>query len=234
MKASYLSLCVSALLVVNSQAQGFGVNWGTGTFPASLLTSDGSPLTPDGFSFELGGFTSGFVPSAANINEWIENWRIFDGITFPDADSSDGFVETGAGSRFVGNASLNAMQISDSEDADMTFAFVPGTQAYVFVRNSDDSTPGSEWLLYTREGGGGWVFPVVSGLAFSENWFTPDANQVIFGAINGMSVNDGTTGEFTDTSTDFLLRTHTFVPEPSSFFLFLLGALGLLARRSRL
>ncbi len=214
MKIPPLCFCLSLLSVVNLQAQIFAVTWGTGTRFEQLITSDGSPLTPNDFSFELGGFTNGFVPTAANIDEWVENWHVFDAITSPDADTSDGFIQGAAGSRFVGNASLN-MQISTSEDADLNFAFTPGTQAYVFIRNSDTPTFGSEWLLYTSEQGIDWEFPAVSGLSFSVNWFAGDnepelAEQVVWGGINGVNVNDGSAGEFTDTSTDFLLRTHTF------------------------
>lgn len=215
------------------------IDWGTSAATDKIITSDGSAITLSEFTIELGGFGGGFVPTAANVDQWVANWQIFDAVTDPDTDTSgpkgttaDGFV-TGPGgptdARFVGTGFLEADQTSSSEDANGIDTFGPNQQAYVFIRNRDVADEFAEWLLYTSETGDDWEYPTVSGgqPATPDSWFVAEADSAIWGGVNGI-VGEG---EHTDVSTDFILRTHTFVPEPSSALLFLLGGLSLLRRR---
>ena len=204
--------------------------WGTSTGAQRLVTSDGSPIEIDEFSIELGSFLNGFIPTLENIEQWAGNWGIFDAVTTPDSDSSDGFIASGEQSRFVGSAGLTLGQTSDSEDSNNTDVFAPGSQAYVFIRNADIIEAGTEFLLYTSEEGVAWQFDSVqnSSISFSPVWFVSQADTVLFGGLNG----EAGPGGFTDTSGDFVLRTHSVIPEPSVALLFVFAALSLL-RRSR-
>lgn len=168
----------------------------------------------------------------------MNNWQVFDAVTDPDTDASgpkgagaDGFISsTGTNARFVGTGFLQSDQTSSSEDANGVDAFLAGQQAYVFIRSGDTPTPGTEWLLYTSTSGEVWEYPAVSGGQQSTplSWFAGEADSAIWGAVNG---GNGPNGERTDLSTDFVLRTHTFVPEPSSALLLFLGSVFLVRRK---
>ena len=206
--------------------------WGTSFEFGSVIASDGSALTLDEFSFELGSFGLGFEPTASNTDEWLQNWKVFDAITSPDTDTSDGLANNGgASSFFAGSASVNLDRTSDSEDANPTDQFAAGEQAYVFIRNDDVPEFGSEWLLYTSDSGTPWVFP--GGFAEHLLWSLGDADTVVWGAVNDSTIG---AGEFTDSSTEFFVRTHGFegvsIPEPTSLSLCGVAAL-FLSRRKR-
>ena len=212
------------------------IDWSTPLTLAPIVTSDGSALSLSEFSIELGGFANGFVPTSANIDEWVSNWRVFDAITEPDVDSADIFVTDGSNSRFAGTGSLgvdnNGNQFSLSEDGNGIDTFGPDQQAYVFIRNMDDTlNPDTEFLLYTSETGLAFEFPNVTGGQADTNlvFGLDEVDTVLFGSANAI-VGDGS---FTDTSTDFILRTHTVVPEPSTSLLLLGAGLGLLVRRRK-
>ncbi len=216
---------------------------GSSTLGVPVVQSDGSPITLAEFSIEFGAFTSGFTPTTSNIDQWVSNWNVFDAITDPDSDPSDGFVPNpggSSGSAFVGQATLRGgsplilQNSSDSEDADPNFAFAPGSQGYVFIRNADTTGVGSEFLLYTSENNLGsgdniWAFPTAGGSQQTTGslvWGIEDTDTVIFGGANGITG----AGEFTDTGVP-VIRTHTFVPEPSTSLFVLLGGLLVLRRR---
>lgn len=224
-------------------AQDAQIDWGSSAVVDKIVTSDGSAISLAEFTVEIGGFANDFVPTASNVSQWVANWRIFDAITVGDSDSNgaggssaDGYL-TGSGTdaRFAGTAYLQSDQTSASEDGNGTDVFASGQQAYVFIRNGDYpmvENSGVEWLLYTNGGSDGWNFPTVSSSQpnFPEQWFAGDADTAVWGAVNGTTLGSGL---HTDTSADFLLRTHTFVPEPSVVVFSILGAL-LLARRERM
>lgn len=235
MSFSYSSLILTALIPSGLLAQQspLQIDWGTSTIADTIVDSNGDAISVDDYAIELGGFAAGFVPTAANIGDWVNNWQVFDAVTAADTDTADSFVAgTGTDARFVGSALLDTDQTSLSEDGNGVDVFEAGSQAYVFVRNQDEIGPDSEWLLYTSESGEDWEFPSVTGTQtqFPLTWFVSEVDTVLFGAANTTIVGDG---EFTDTSPNFVLRTHTFVPEPSTSLLLLGASLGLVGRRRR-
>ncbi|GHC42177.1 PEP-CTERM sorting domain-containing protein [Roseibacillus persicicus] len=234
MKTRYIALLfVAPILTKATRAQQLQIDWGTSVVNEKIITSNGSGVSLDEFSIELGGFASGFVPTEANVDDWVSNWRVFDAVTAGDTDSSDNFSSVGIGStesRFVGTDYLQADQTSASEDSNGLDTFGPSESAYIFIRNSDAPGVNSEWSLYTRSSDAAWEFPSVSGgqPATPLSWFVAQADTAVWGGINGSIVGGG---EFTDGSSDFIIRTHTFVPEPGVAILSLLGLAGLLRRR---
>lgn len=241
-KKLHLLICLTLGFLLPCGAQEVRIDWGSSAIVDKIITSDGSAISLAEFTVELGGFADGFVPTSSNVSQWTSKWRIFDAVTASDTDtngiggsSADGYLsESGTDALFAGSAHLQADQTSASEDANGLDAFEIGQQAYVFIRNgefSNSTDNGVEWLLYTKTGTDGWTYPGASEteLNLPEIWSANDADTALWGAINGSQVG---AGEFTDGSSDFLLRTHTFVPEPSVAALLLMAA-GLAFARKR-
>lgn len=233
------------LPLVPALGQELTIDWGSDFIQTgSVIDSDGNAITlgdgtlsDGGYSIELGAFASGFVPTAQNTGSWVSNWRVFDAIIDPDLDDAD-FLNSGDPTSFAGRDLLDSNNHSLSSDASVnpTDVFAQGEQAYVFVRNSNDTTPGSEWLLYTRTTGGGdsWKYPFVSPESHNRAdllWNLQDADTAIWGGIDDASVVGD--GEHTHTGTDYLFQTFTFpaVPEPTTVLLTYLGSLFLFCRR---
>ena len=230
-----LLVAMSSGLFAQSPLQ---IDWVSNIGNQPIITSDGSAATLSEFSFELGGFANGFVPTSSNIDQWVANWQVFDAITEGDSDSNDIFNTSTAS--FAGTGFLNVDQTSLSEDSNGIDTFGPGQQAYIFVRNMDDIlNPDTEFLLFTSQEGVDFEFPEVSGQQQQPNLLfnVGEVDTVLFGSVNpdptdpnNVIVGDGF---FTDTSTDFLLRTQSLIPEPSTSLLFLGAGLSLLVRRRK-
>lgn len=228
LKQSLLAFVVVTAGLVSGQVT--QIDWGSNIFGDELVTSDGEEATLDEFVVELGSFANGFVPTAENTGDWVSNWRVFDAITDPDSDTDDFFVD-GAGSavRFAGNAELSESGLSLSEDASGSYVFGTDQQAYVFIRNSDEDTIGSEWLLYTSQTGVDWEFPSSGAThGFGLDFDLVEADQVVFGQANGI-VGAGERDFIATTG----LQTFTFVPEPGIIgYICLVGGL-MIQRRKR-
>ena len=201
-----------------SPAQGQTLNWGSEVF-GSFVDSDGQALD-DSFIFEIGTFAAGFDPDAGNTADWIGNWRVFDRAEF---NPSLGYF----------TSAVNMLDDGTSDSPFMTPGATgfEGLVAYLWVRNSNDPVPGTEWFLGRA---GSWIFPAAIPGCCDDGppleWSLSDLNgsdTPEWGKQGG--VNGG--GEFTYSGSE-QLQTHTFVPEPSSFMLALLGC-GLLWIRRR-
>ena len=234
MKTPPKCLVLATLLTINASAQSpLRIEWSSATIAQTITDSDGNAINAADYAIELGGFGNGFVPTGDNIDEWVSNWQVFDAVTTPDDDVGDIFVSgSGTDARFAGADFLDVDQTSLSLDGNGTDIFSAGLQAYVFIRNSDVTGPDSEWLLYTSQEGVDWEFPAVAGSQLQQplNFSLGEADEFLFGAGNGV-VGPGEVGP--NAPTDFALRTHTFVPEPSTPLLLLASALGLACRRRR-
>lgn len=190
------------------------LNWGNDVF-GDLSDSQGNTID-DTFLFELGSFTTGFVPTEENVDHWVENWRIFDQAAY----NKD--IEYFTSTVYV----QNDVTSSNPTASAMSFA---GLSAYIWIRNSDDPVEGTEWLLTRADN---WTFPLVGGDCCNTDvveWSVSDLDSgdtPLWGRQNGVNGS----GEFTTTTTG--LQTFTFVPEPSSSLLVLMaGSFALLRRR---
>ncbi|MDQ8192475.1 PEP-CTERM sorting domain-containing protein [Roseibacillus persicicus] len=237
---------VGAISVGSSIGQELTIDWGSELFPpGSVIDSNGNPISlgdgsfnDGGYTIELGAFDGTFVPTSDNTSSWIANWRVFDAIVANDDDPDD-FMDPGDPTRFAGRDILNSDNNSLSVDTavDPNYEFAQGEQAYVFIRNSNATEPGSEWLLYTRSAGDSddWEYPFVSPESHNPaddlSWMVQDADSVVWGGIN-----QGTTegaGFHASNRKDYLVQTFTFVPEPTTALLTLMGSL-MLMRRQRI
>ncbi|MDP0491606.1 MAG: PEP-CTERM sorting domain-containing protein [Verrucomicrobiota bacterium JB023] len=229
-----LPFYILPLLTSVAYGQQLQIDWGTSAVNQKIITSDGFGISLNEFSIELGGFADGFIPTESNVDDWVANWQVFDAVTSGDSDSSDNFASLGIGStqaRFVGSDLLESGQTSASADSNGTDTFGPAQQAYVFIRNVDTPGPDAEWSLYTRTSDDAWVYPTVTGgqPATPLSWYLSQADTAVWGSVNG-TIDGG--GLHSDSSVDFVIRTHTFVPEPGSALLVLLAS-GCLAMRRR-
>lgn len=215
------------------------INWGNYLSSTSyLFDSTGSNLD-DTYYFELGSFGT-FIPNAANMGDWLTNWKVFDRAQAPLSEGWD------SSSGSLGHSAVLEVDFTTSNASlSQSVTFAAGEQAYIWVYQDTTGTPtpsptldpGFEWALVTNNSLDGepaddWVFPSPSGHVVSTlDWRIEDANATPFGGLN----NTQGPGDFTDTPGDYTLQTHTLVapvPEPSGSLLILTaGMLGLLRRR---
>ncbi|MGJ8642904.1 MAG: PEP-CTERM sorting domain-containing protein [Luteolibacter sp.] len=227
-----LSLLFLLFLGFAMEARSQTFNWGSEVF-SDLADSKGNVLD-DTFIFELGSFTGGFMPGTSNVMEWKDNWQAFDkadynGIETPTDDGIYGY--------YTSSASMTDAGLSDSPDMTPGAMSFEGLDAYVWIRNSDDPSLSTEWLLARNSA---WTFPTaIPGCCDNGTpieWSTSDLTMSdipVWGA-QGDETGDGI---ITSPGT-FTLQTATFdepmlVPEPSVYFLKALGAALLLFRRRR-
>ena len=129
MKAHLLrSLVVTAALAAAAHAQ--TINWGSEVY-STLLGSNGAAMAQDGYTFELGTFSTGFTPADSNILEWQSNWTR------------------------AGEAAYRAENGYFTGSLVLTTSTLDLKQAYLWIHNSFDSAA-QDWLLVTDSN---WVFP---------------------------------------------------------------------------
>jgi hypothetical protein len=208
-----------ALLLSATTVRSQTLDWGNEVF-GNVRDSGGEALT-NAFVFELGAFASGFTPTSANVDQWMDNWHVFDRATYneslgyfassvqmtPDGGSNSPWLTPGSGS-------------------------FEGLEAFIFIRNGDLPVPFTEWLLARAST---WIFPTAdpdccpSGLPTQWAVSDMDDESPVWGAQDGIQG-----GGIVGNPSPYGLQTHTFVPEPTAFMLFALGGLTVAARRRRL
>lgn len=204
--------------------------WGSRN-PDFFYDSTGTQLD-SAFVFEVGTFdtTGGWTPTSSNMSEWAGRWMLFDRATVGAGwNANDQALDNTVEHTITGG--------SNSPEANPAHSFSQGSQAYLWVYNTQSIVTGAEWALVCDSDvlsnvfPGAWVFPDPAEQGGeSYDWQTRDLDTAIFGGVNGVqgdgsySVNPGT----------FTIQTHV-VPEPgSALMLFTAGALLLLRRRHSL
>ncbi|MGK0185765.1 MAG: hypothetical protein ACI9R3_001546 [Verrucomicrobiales bacterium] len=135
------------------------VVWGSERM-AINVTSTNAQLD-DGFRFELGGFVSGFQPSAGNAADWSKNW-----------------VTVGAAQYHSRSGAFAASTDVESSSA------IDGV-AYIWGFNDKNASKGAEWVLLTNSQ---WVFPAPSAnIAPPLQWSTGTATEAVVGSVNAHS-----------------------------------------------
>lgn len=224
---TWLALVVMLSGCLIPTVHGSTLVWGS-SFNDLLFTSTGQPLD-DSFIFEVGTFTSGFLPILNNSDQWDANWKVLDRAVHPAAEGWNV-----AKQYFVSSFEHLPDGTSDSLVADPADVFLMGETVYLWVYNSKAIVPGSEWALVTDSDllanlANGWRIPDPDDpVGTSYDWQLLDADTVILGGVNGIQG----AGDFSVHPGTFSLQTHV-VPEPGSSLLVLLGFAGaLLSRRS--
>ncbi len=203
-------LLLSLTLTITSHSRSISWNSGVGD---NFLTADGITALDGSFSFELGGFTSGFDPTVQPLSLWQTNWVVFD-----TAVDGSGWNPTPGISNYSGAAFAQAAGGSNITSSDTGLGFTVGQQAYIWTFNSKSLTSGTEWSLIRNAV---WTYPAAD--PFNPNaveWNLSDPGTT---AVVGATSTDG--GTFVST-----LQTQA-VPEPGSALL--IAAAGILFRLRR-
>lgn len=149
-----------AALLATGMAHGETINWYC--TPQTNRTSSGAAMD-SGFQFQLGVFTGGFVPTAANASQWAVSWASAQSTSYNATTQvfDDNFTVTG-------NAA----------------PFTVGSKAYVWGRRT--STTGDEWILFRHAS---WTWPAPNPMSpFPLDWNAASANEVVLGAINANGI----------------------------------------------
>ncbi len=149
-------LCCCCYGVCLTAASATQIDWNG--FPFSTnLTSTGQPWD-DTWVAELGSFTGGFTPTAANTPQWAAAWR--------------------AASRSVYQPVTRYFGGSYNYDTNVA-PFLTGTQAYLWLFHP--GAPQGEWVLLTHPS---WTWPAGSpGNFFPLTWASTDASQAVVGQL---------------------------------------------------
>lgn len=227
-----------ALLLLGALGFGTGalhsqtINWGSEMF-SDLVNSKGETLD-NTFIFELGSFKPTFTPDTSNTEFWFDNWQAFDAAPYNGVEADPG-DDDGIFGYFTSAVQMNSTGRSESTSQTPGALSFEGLDAYVWIRNSNVPTIGSEWLLARATG---WAFPNADpdccGNDIPAQWSTSDlfsSDVPVWGSQGGVTGG----GEITSVGV-YTLQTATFVavvPEPSTFLLTLLAGTLLIFRRRR-
>lgn len=232
-----------------SVAHATTVSWGS-EIRSDFRDSNGNLLNAT-FTIQIGFFERiapniAFTPTEANVADWNSRWRVFDQATLnlglnPNTDdelTNDHFASRAEVN--VGGTSDSPFAARDPETNTGIYDFQNQT-AYIWIRNSTNPVPGTEWFLATAPA---WIFPPgiddccdpALDLEFSVTDLqdpNPDPEVTGTPVTPVWGRQSGTTGSgvFTATSPLYTLQTFTFVPEPSTLLLTLAGSCLLLIRR---
>lgn len=199
------------------------IEWGDAVLGTDL-DGAGNPISSSYF-FELGTFGS-FDPSANPVNDWRANWKLLDTATYDDTTKH--FASTATLTYNAGSSTFT----SDSAPPPSA-VFAEGERVYIWIYNSLDPVPGTQWGVYTNLGSTDWVIPTGPGSqqSFPQKAFMSDVTSTPFGATPSSTPN----GERTPPSGQFQFQTAGFAPIPEPAGASLLAAFGLLGvvRRRR-
>jgi hypothetical protein len=234
---------IALVLCAASPAKAVTVAWGNSPLD-TVMDSYGNELSEPPFLFQLGVFDGIFVPTLDNVSEWAANWRVFDESGYenmvgdPPEPVLDVFYSEARFVEYIDpldnpEGYVVGGSTSDAANADNTYNFAQ-KQAYIWIRNSDNPVPGTEWFLATAPS---WVFPTPSLQCCDTaivNWEVQDiANSATLPVFGAASQYVGGGYSSNPTSPANTIQTYTFIPEPSSALFSAVSALVLLRRRRR-
>jgi hypothetical protein len=227
------------LLLVQS-AIASGISWSSLTL-SEFRDSYGN-LLDETFHVQLGFFEDTFVPNTGNVADWVTKWKVFDEASINlNGDGSDYFTsEAWVGSDGLSYVNSESGPILNPDATNSLGLNYAGQTAYIWLYNNKDPSTETEWFL-ARLGeevllADRWILPAGSDLCCDTtpnlqwNISQLDTNDVtpVWGAQSGEIGN----GHYTDpTPGAYDIQTFTFIPEPSSFLMAVLGSSLLLRRR---
>lgn len=150
-------LVAAILFLLASVAGGGQINWSS-AFGSTNLLSTGAAMDEQ-IVFELGVFSSGFVPSASNTASWAANWQRAS-LAFYNSDLK----------YFTGVFSVTSNAAP----------FAAGTKGYIW--GHDGNCTNGEWILLSAPS---WTWPTPNPIELPLNWTIGTATQVPVGQANG-------------------------------------------------
>jgi hypothetical protein len=226
--SQFFSFClISATALTEwSSAHANTIYWGTSGSEV-FRTSTSNPLSID-YQFEIGTFdtSGGWTPTAGNMLEWSSRWMVFDAAINADGWTPDNDVYSQAG--YTPSIPLPTSGLSDSSYSNGTDLFEQNAMAYLWVFNSKNIVPSTEWALVADDPGaartnvfGDWVFPLpTADPNVSVDWVINDLDTALYGTAT-LGVANALT-----------IQTQV-VPEPGSVLLFSLAGTAWMLRRRR-
>jgi len=215
--------CVFALSA-QAQLNVAQINWGSQDF-SQIVDHEGNTLQQGNFTFALGAFRTSFTPTQENTRDWIDNW-----VTFDQADYNEANGVFAGSYQLYDNTFTGVGNEIDAFGSNFD-ALGISRDAYIWVYNTTNPDPGSEWFLARAD----WVFPEITGdccsndppLEWSMSDLTPSDTPLWGNQFN----TEGDGLGIQDTTAD--LQTYTFIPEPSTALLVALAGMFGVMRRSR-
>ncbi|MFT4639560.1 MAG: hypothetical protein ACI8T1_002885 [Verrucomicrobiales bacterium] len=155
------SLLLGLLLTTASQAS--QILWGSARLALNYRSS-GAPATLDsGFTFQLGAFEPGFVPTASNTDDWLDKWTPAQSAKYNDR------------TRFFTGSHVYQQNVSP---------FLPSNQGYIFGFNRWSTSEGgdrAEWILATDPK---WRWPSGGGISLPVQWSMSNASNIVLGSVD--------------------------------------------------
>jgi hypothetical protein len=208
-------------------AEGMVINWNSEVL-SNFIQQDGTSLLDSSFTFDIGTFVPGFVPTADNMTMWNSNFK-----TIQSASVSNGMVD------YVNGYYGGSFEVTSNNSP-----FERPNQGYLWVNNSRSMGPTTQWALLTDDASDGntdddWTIPlfVANHTALPDDWELRNLQvlnsyKVVWGGAD--SSQGGTPGNYTNPTGAFTLQTHLVpVPEPTIATGLAVAALVCLRRRRR-
>ncbi len=223
----FTPMIASLLWLSCGSAHSQTLNWGSQVFD-DLVDSNGESLN-DTFVFEIGSFTNDFVPDESNVSQWHANWRVFDrAINYNEYSGPEDDIW----GYYTSSARMRDDGTSTGNQATSGFSF-SGLEGYLWVRNSNDPSPTTEWFLARSDQ---WTFqtatPGCCDNELPDSWSLSDLSNENVTPVFG-SQGTFTGGGYSQLPGNHTMQTFTFVPEPSSALLSATGLAFLILRRRR-
>jgi hypothetical protein len=170
---SFLFLVLLLFLMLPAMPVRAGATIAFGSSVGALnLTSAGVELD-NRFVFEIGCFSPGFVPTAANTTEWITQWH-----AFPDGVAA--YQTTALGAPFPADWQLNSFSGS-VQILENPAPFTTGVPLYLWGFDRRTLSGKGEWILMTAPS---WVCPDGQEINPAVSYAVSNASRAIVGRIN--------------------------------------------------
>ena len=155
-------------LVAGVDARGSTISWFIDPGKTNLLS--GGAAMPSDFRFELGVFSAGFTPTAANKSQWSAHWTTAQRVAYNES--------TGV---FTGEVTV----------ASNGAPFTVGASAWVWGFRGDYAS--GEWLLFRKSS---WTWPAPDPFnPFPLLWSATEANSVVLGTVSSGGLRSAAVGE---------------------------------------
>ncbi len=151
------------------------------TLGAENLQSGGAPIDTS-FTFELGAFDGSFIPTAANTDQWLDNWVAApNSASNPSGGSSVPYTQVP-----IGPVTSNSFDGTTRLDGNPP-NFTSTDRAYIWGyddRGEGDGGGVGEWILLTNPG---WTYPndPGAGVNFGSDFQVSDGGtSTVLGSVN--------------------------------------------------
>ena len=178
--ATAISISAAAMLLAVAARAGTTIGFGS-SVGATNLTSSGE-LVDQSFVFQLGTFESGFVPTAANTDEWLGAWREASDIEGQPLEGNTAPYRTQElGEPFPPGMRANNFTSSVTLDHNAP-PFDLGGQLFIWGYDRRALPGAAEWILISDPS---WIWPDGSSNLPAASYSVSGASVAVLGEIMG-------------------------------------------------